>query len=189
MKNLEVILYKRSIIKGSFADVALEPKFNFKTTKGEIFMHYLFEPKEECTVVSPVLAKAIGLNEAIILQKLNDLIQLNKNDSRYLKEESIWTNQSVVALCEKYFPYMSLSTVKRAINRLKKLNLIKVKRYYSEEVKSGTNWYSLNYEVVENMIEIENKATEIEESFVLGKGQNEPIIDELLIKELEDIEL
>lgn len=152
-------------------------------------MHYIFECKEECTVVSPVLAKAIGLNEAIILQKLNDLIELNKNDSRYLKEGSIWTNQSLAALCEKYFPYMSLSTVKRAISKLKKLNLIKIKRYYSEEVKSSTNWYSINYEAVENMIVIENKATEIDESFVLGKGQNEPIIDEVLLRELEEIEL
>lgn len=150
-------------------------------------MHYLFECIEECAVVSPVLAKVIGLNEAIILQKLNDLIELNKNDSRYLKGGSIWTNQSVAALCEKYFPYMSLSTVKRAIYKLKKLNLIKVKRFYSEEVKSGTNWYSLNYEAIENMIVIENKTTELEESFVLGKGQNEPIIDEALIRELEEI--
>ncbi|MCR1934277.1 hypothetical protein NSA27_06160 [Clostridium tepidum] len=152
-------------------------------------MHYLFESKEECTVVSPVLAKAIGLNEAIILQKLNDLINLNKNDSRYLKEGSIWTNQSVAALCDKYFPYMSLSTVKRAISKLKKLNLIKIKRFYSEEAKSNTNWYSLNYETIKNMIVIEDKATEIEELFELGKGQNEPIIDELLIRELEEIEI
>ena len=152
-------------------------------------MHCLFECKEECTVVSPVLAKAIGLNEAIILQKLYDLVELNKNDSRYLKEGSIWTNQSVATLCEKYFPYMSLSTVKRAIYKLKKLNLIEVKRFYSEEAKNNTNWYSLNYEAIENMIVIEDKATEIEESFVLEKGQNEPIIDELLIRELEEIEI
>lgn len=150
-------------------------------------MHYLFERKEECTVFSPVLAKAIGLNEAIILQKLNDLIELNKNDSRYLKEGSIWINQSVAVLCEKYFPYMSLSTVKRAIYKLKKLNLIKIKRFYSEEAKSGTNWYSLNYEAIENMIVIEDKSTEIEETFVLGKGQNEPIIDAVLLRELEEI--
>lgn len=150
-------------------------------------MHYIFEHKEDCAVVSPVLAKAIGLNEAIILQKLNGLMENNKNDSRYFKEGSIWINQSVAALCEKYFPYMSLSTVKRAISKLKKLNLIKIKRYYSEEVKSSTNWYSLNYEAVENMIVIENKSTEIEESFDLGKGQNEPITDELLIRELEEI--
>ena len=152
-------------------------------------MHYLFECKEECTVFSPVLAKVIGLNEAIILQKLNDLIELNKNDGRYLKEGSIWTNQSVAALCEKYFPYMSLSTVKRAISKLKKLNLIKIKRFYSEEAKNNTNWYSLNYKAIESMIVIENKTTELEESFVLGKGQNEPMTDELLIRELEAIEI
>jgi len=152
-------------------------------------MYGIFQCTQEFISFSPVLAKVIGLNEAIILQKLNDLIELNKNDGRYLKEGSIWTNQSVAALCEKYFPYMSLSTVKRAIYKLKKLNLIKIKRFYSEEVKSGTNWYSLNYEAIENMIVIENKTTELEELFVLGKGQNEPIIDELLIRELEEIEL
>ena len=150
-------------------------------------MYDAFRYTEESIIVSAVLAKAIGLNEAIILQKLNDLIELNKNDSRYLKEGSIWTSQSVAALCEKYFPYMSLSTVKRAISKLKKLNLIKIKRFYSKEVKSSTNWYSLNYEVVENMIVIENKSTEIEDLFVSGKGQNEPITDELLIRELEEI--
>ncbi|KRU25017.1 hypothetical protein VT91_08200 [Clostridium sporogenes] len=152
-------------------------------------MYGIFQCTQEFISFSPVLAKVIGLNEAIILQKLNDLIELNKNDSRYLKEGSIWTNQSVAALCEKYFPYMSLSTVKRAIYKLKKLNLIKIKRFYSEEVKSGTNWYSLNYKAIENMIVIEDKSTEVEELFVLGKGQNEPIIDELLIRELEEIEL
>lgn len=152
-------------------------------------MYGIFQCTQEFISFSPVLAKVIGLNEAIILQKLNDLIELNKNDGRYLKEGSIWTNQSVAALCEKYFPYMSLSTVKRAIYKLKKLNLIKIKRFYSEEVKSGTNWYSLNYKAIENMIVIEDKSTEIEELFVLGKGQNEPIIDELLIRELEEIEL
>ena len=152
-------------------------------------MHYLFESKEESTVVSPVLAKAIGLNEAIILQKLSDLIELNKNDSRYLKEGSIWTNHSVATLCKKYFPYMSLSTVKRAMSKLKKMKLINIKRYYSEEVKSGTNWYSLNYEVIENMILTESMTMEIEESFDLELVQSEPIIDEVLIRELEELEI
>lgn len=152
-------------------------------------MQYIFEHKEDCAVVSPVLAKAIGLNEAIILQKLNDLMEHKKNDSRYFKEGSIWINQSVSELCERYFPYMSLSTVKRAITRLKKQNLIKIKRFYSEEAKNNTNWYSLNYETIENMIVIEDKSTEIEEPFVLGKGQNEPITDEGLLRELEEIEL
>lgn len=152
-------------------------------------MYGIFQCTQEFISFSPVLAKVIGLNEAIILQKLNDLIELNKNDSRYLKEGSIWTNQSVATLCEKYFLYMSLSTVKRAISKLKKLNLIKIKRFYSEEAKNNTNWYSLNYEAIESMIVIENKTTELEESFVLVKGQNEPITDELLIRELEEIEL
>lgn len=150
-------------------------------------MYGIFQYTEEFISFSPVLAKVIGLNESIILQKLNDLIELNKNDSRYLKEGSIWTNQSVATLCEKYFLYMSLSTVKRAISKLKKLNLIKIKRFYSEEAKNNTNWYSLNYEAIESMIVIENKTTELEESFVLVKGQNEPITDELLVRELEEI--
>jgi hypothetical protein len=37
------------------------------------------------------------------------------------------------------------------------------------------------------MIVIEDKSTEIEETFVLGKGQNEPIIDAVLLRELEEI--
>lgn len=152
-------------------------------------MYDIFQYTEESIIVSPVFVKAIGLNEAIILQKLNDLIEKNKNDSKYLKEGSIWINQSVADLCDKYFSYMSLSTVKRAISKLKKLNLIKIKRFYSEEAKNNTNWYSLNYEAIEKMILRKDEFIEIEESVDLGKVQNEPIIDEVLLRELEEIEL
>lgn len=150
-------------------------------------MQDVFQYGEECTTVSPNLAKRIGLNEAIIIQKLNDLINKNKHDDKYFKDGSIWIKQSVATLCEKYFPYMSLSTLKRAISKLKKLNLIKIKRFDSKEAKNNTNWYSLNYEAIENIISKEDEHIELEESVVLRKGQNEPIIDEVLIRELEEI--
>lgn len=150
-------------------------------------MRNVFHYTYDCTIVSPSLAKKIGLNEAIILQKLNDLVKLNKNDTKCTRNGSIWIKQSVSELRNKYFPFMSASTIKRSIAKLRNMKLIKVDKSNSSCFEN-TNCYAVDYEAV-NWLIMDNTDDYINEDEVLNKiGQNE-LIDEDLLKALEEMEI
>jgi len=96
--------------------------------------------QETPILVSPTLAKRIGLNEAIFLQQLH--YWLNKSSHVYEGKKWIynsyenWQNQ---------LPFWSIATIKRIIAKLKRLELIFI-RNFNESKFDKTNWYSINYE-------------------------------------------
>ena len=80
---------------------------------------------ESPLIILPSLALEIGLNEAIFLQQLHYWV---------LKSSINFDNKNWVYRTtkewEKEFPFWSVSTIKRVISSLKKMNILVVKRVY-----------------------------------------------------------
>jgi hypothetical protein len=85
------------------------------------------------------LAVEIGGNESIIFLQLEFLISISDHE----REGRIWTYQSLRDMREKYFPWLSVATVQRAVKRLEELELITVKQF-NHHAYDRTQWFALN---------------------------------------------
>lgn len=87
-------------------------------------------------VLSAELATEIGLNEAIFLQQLRFWLKRTKNGKKYVyKTYEEW---------KKEFPFWSISTIKRTVAKLKKMELIKTQKI------PQSNLYFLNNDKFDN---------------------------------------
>ncbi len=102
---------------------------------------------ESPLLVPPLLAAEIGLNEALILQQIHYYCLMSKHIKRdgrrwFWKTLSDWS---------KTLPFLSTSTIRRAIANLKdKFNLIDVERH-SQKTWYQANWFTINVENVETL--------------------------------------
>lgn len=92
--------------------------------------------------VIPQLAKAIGLNEAIVLQQIHYWLLRSDND----RDGRKWVYKSTPEWSEE-FPFWSEATIKRTVAILKAKGLILITK------KSATswervNWYTVDYEAL-----------------------------------------
>lgn len=79
---------------------------------------YLFD--EQPIIANKTLARALGLNEALVLQQINYWIEINKKSGKNYHDEKYWTYNSIRAWQEKDFDYMGVDTVKRTFAKLEK---------------------------------------------------------------------
>ena len=87
-------------------------------------------------VLSAELATKIGLNEAIFLQQLMFWLKWTKNEKKYVyKTYEEW---------EKEFPFWSERTIKRAVAKLRKMELIKTQQINQNQL------YFLNNDKFDN---------------------------------------
>jgi hypothetical protein len=100
---------------------------------------------ESPLVVQPSLAKAIGLNEAIVLQQINYWLN-QKGIGKTIRGER-WI-YNTVADWQKNFPFWSQETIKRTIYSLQDAQLIK-SGTYNQSPTDRTKWYTINFAVVE----------------------------------------
>ncbi len=106
---------------------------------------------EHPLMLLPTLAKAIGLNESIILQQLhywlNPKINNNKKEGRY------WVFNSYNSWKEQ-FPFWSETTIKRTILSLEKQLLI-VSKNFNNSSFNKTKWYSIDYKKLSELERID----------------------------------
>ena len=101
----------------------------------------IFVPNNPLTMrICPELAEEIGLNESIVLLQLEFLISISTTEER---DGTNWTYQSLRDLCEKYFPWWCIDTIRRTIKNLVEKELIIVGNY-NKRKGDMTNWYALN---------------------------------------------
>ncbi|WP_273867542.1 replication protein RepO [Serratia odorifera] len=126
--------------------------------------------------VLPTLARAIGLNEAIVLQQIHYWMNISQN----VHDGRRWVYNSVPSW-QAQFPFWSGSTVKRALANLEKLQMVHTANYNSDPWDK-TKWYSVNYE---SLAEMEPKVDSVDDRLgqiepiecakvSQGKGQNDP---------------
>ena len=109
------------------------------------FSKYLLE--EHPITFHSTLACAIGLNEAILLQKMN--LWLN------CKPHDINGKSWIYNTCKSWqdqLPFLSESTIKRAIKNLFDKDIL-IKSNFNKSKFDHTNWYSINYEKVDEVVD------------------------------------
>lgn len=99
----------------------------------------------------------IGLNGAVILQKLHFWLEKNKKEQRNYIDGKFWTYNSIRAWQEDYFYYLSFSTVKRAFAKLEKAEYI-ISANFNKDTRDRTKWYTINYDKLNILLlDVENK--------------------------------
>lgn len=106
---------------------------------------------ESPLLVSPTLACAVGLNEAIVLQQVHYWICINERNKNNYHDGRFWVYDSYEAWQRKNFPFWSVSTIKRAFLSLKKRGII-IHRQFRGRVGDFTNFYTIDYDALESTI-------------------------------------
>lgn len=86
------------------------------------------------------LAKQLGIEEAILIDKFVGWIQYNRANNKNYFDGRTWTFNSAKAYAD-IFPYMTESKIKRVVARLVELGIM-VKGNYNENQYDRTNWYA-----------------------------------------------
>lgn len=142
---------------------------------------YLF--LENPLVINVTLAKALGLNESIIIQQFSYWLDNNEKSNKNFHDGYYWTYNSYSKWVSN-FPFWSESTIKRTILRLEK-NGILISANYNTMPIDKTKWYRiddnrLNESVSIGLLEYkikEKKKTKNKlsiDQIVQPSGQNDP---------------
>ncbi|CJD54464.1 putative conjugative transposon protein [Streptococcus pneumoniae] len=107
---------------------------------------FLFD--EPPIFVNPILARDIGLDEALVLQQLNYWTEVNRKTGKNYHEGRYWIYNSIRGWKEENFDYMSLDTVKRIFPRLEKAGYL-LTGNFNEDTRDKTKWYATNDEQLE----------------------------------------
>lgn len=101
--------------------------------------------------VLPTLACKVGLSGAIILQQVHYWIVIAKKakDDRKFIDGRWWVYNSYEEWKEN-FPWWSLPTIRRTIQRLEKFDLLISKEMRAQDW-DHTKWYSVNYEALNEL--------------------------------------
>ena len=104
---------------------------------------------EEPLLVPRKLARALGVNEAIIVQQIHYWIdkRLHFHDGKY------WTYNTYKEW-GKQFDHLSPRAIRRYINKLEKMGILDSNQYSSNKY-DHTKWYTIDYETLESYREIE----------------------------------
>lgn len=105
---------------------------------------------EQPIVINKLLAKKIGLNEAIVIQQLHYWIKNNKKANRNFKNEKFWTYNSIRQWRENEFVFWSEKTIERILKSLENKELIEVGNY-NKDKRDKTKWYTINYKKLNNI--------------------------------------
>lgn len=126
---------------------------------------------ESPLVVQPNVAKAIGLNEAIILQQLE--YWMRRPGGKIINGEH-WIYNSVKEW-KKQFPFWSEATISRTLENLEDAQLIKT-GCYNKMTTDRTKWYTVNYatvDLLDLLITLEEEQEAAEEGVTNAFQQNE----------------
>lgn len=96
---------------------------------------------EQPLQVLPSLAQKIGLNEAIVLQQIHELL----SDGEYKRDGYSWVRRTYEQWQENHFPFWSVDTVKRTILSLEQKHLVISTTELNELKMDKTKWYSIPY--------------------------------------------
>ena len=132
----------------------------------------LFIDKSKTLIVNTDLALVLGdLNEAIILNQLNYWLEINKKADKNFIDGKYWVYNSYAEWRENDFPYWSEKTIQRTFTRLENKGIV-ISANYNKMCIDKTKWYSIDFEVLEDMIKAydSNKISE-EDKMSCREGQ------------------
>jgi hypothetical protein len=98
-------------------------------------------------ITSPTLAKAIGLNEAIVLQRLHEL--LNKPDTMVGQEGHNWV-RSTYEQWHDNFPFWCTRTIREIFRSLEKTGLI-IAAQFDKDKFNQVKYYRIDYRALDDL--------------------------------------
>lgn len=102
-------------------------------------------------IVDRILARTIGLNEAIVLQHLHYWIVKNKEKNINYKNGKYWTFNSIQKWHDESFDFWSESTLRRIFASLEEKGLLIVGNFNKMKF-DRTKWYSIDYEKLDKIV-------------------------------------
>ena len=144
-----------------------------KTSKGSTTSYHLVN--EQPLLVSPSLAVAIGLPEAMILQQLHFWLQTSphiQNGKPYV--------YNTYKQWQAKFPFWSWETMKRSLLHMEKMGIVEAENFNRNPIDK-TKWYTINYEKL-NEIDLPSMAKNepSTDNFEPSMAKNEPSIGQNL---------
>ena len=106
-------------------------------------MNYLVE--KTTLTIEPSLAKELGLNESIFIKQLDYWLKKKPK----IIEDKKWVFNTIDQW-QAQLPFWSKNTIIRTIEKLKKDEWIYVKQLDKNSL-NRTNWYSINYEKIQQL--------------------------------------
>ena len=97
--------------------------------------------------ISPTIAMIFGINEAIILEKLDSLLQTS---SRF-NDDYKWVKYSYEQW-QLYFPFWSTNTIARVIRNLEKEGCILSTNKYNVNFTDKIKWYRSDYDKLDQIV-------------------------------------
>lgn len=105
---------------------------------------------ESPLVVSPQLAKIIGLNEAIVLQQLHYWLQ----KAPKIRDDRAWIYNSIRDWQEQ-FPFFGINTIRRTLEKLVADGVV-IKGDYNKTSFDKTSWWTIDYEALDTIVKNRN---------------------------------
>lgn len=120
-------------------------------------------------VVLPELAVAIGLDEAIVLQQIHYWCHINEKarSNYHYRDGYYWVYNSMPKWLEQ-FPWYKKSKLERTFASLKKQGLI-ITGNYNRRAMDRTNWYRVNYDALQRIIDSSSPQNEVMDCFKLNR--------------------
>lgn len=118
----------------------------------------LFSNEFDTQIFRKKLAKAIGLNEAIVLNQLHYWIEKNKRKNKNYYDGKYWVYNTYEQWRSNDFEWWSIDTIKRVFTKLEKSGLI-ISGNYNKMPMDRTKWYTIDYEKLEKAAENLEKST------------------------------
>jgi hypothetical protein len=93
-------------------------------------------------IIQPCISRALGKSTAIFLQQVHYWLHANDGVGRVIHGTK-WIHNSLEQW-QKNISILSVSTIKRSIQKLRSLNILMVD-HFGYKKSDRTNWYSINY--------------------------------------------
>lgn len=119
---------------------------------------------EHPLVIDKKLAKAIGLNQAMILQQVHYWLETNKKNKRNLHEGRYWTYNTINEWQEE-FPFWSRETVKRIFKKLRDIGFLLVDNFNIYQM-DRTLWYTIDYDKLNEYMGANSSKDDIEKDLM-----------------------
>ena len=92
-------------------------------------------------------AVAFGVHEAVLIRHFRYWITKNRADKRHFHDGHTWSYNSLQAMADSIFPYLSREQVKRIMNKLTDGDdSVMIKGNYNQDSRDRTTWYAFRDE-------------------------------------------
>lgn len=109
-------------------------------------------------VVDAVLATKIGLDAALVLQKVHYWLEVNRKKGSNCYDGCFWTYNSIKEW-NKEFPFYTERTLQRIFKKLKESGILKAGNFNKAKFDK-TAWYTIDYEKLTEIIECTEEEAE-----------------------------